>query len=106
MWTRGIERRSDHDYHSHLSYKFEYGVKDPHTGDHKSQSSRDSTLWMKPPEPNEWLSTRPTSTTASRLTSSEWVMLTTRKCMGTMSHGHGHGHGSSYANGNLHQYHN
>ncbi|XP_053676888.1 cuticle protein 19-like [Anopheles nili] len=26
-----------HDYHSHPSYKFEYGVKDPHTGDHKSQ---------------------------------------------------------------------
>uniref|UniRef100_A0A182PIR2 Uncharacterized protein n=1 Tax=Anopheles epiroticus TaxID=199890 RepID=A0A182PIR2_9DIPT len=25
------------DYHSHPSYKFEYGVKDPHTGDHKSQ---------------------------------------------------------------------
>ncbi|XP_053674653.1 uncharacterized protein LOC128724956 [Anopheles nili] len=26
-----------HDYYSHPSYKFEYGVKDPHTGDHKSQ---------------------------------------------------------------------
>lgn len=25
------------DYHSHPKYKFEYGVKDPHTGDHKSQ---------------------------------------------------------------------
>uniref|UniRef100_A0AAG5D7J7 Uncharacterized protein n=1 Tax=Anopheles atroparvus TaxID=41427 RepID=A0AAG5D7J7_ANOAO len=25
------------DYYSHPSYKFEYGVKDPHTGDHKSQ---------------------------------------------------------------------
>ncbi|XP_049539627.1 cuticle protein 19-like [Anopheles darlingi] len=26
-----------HDYYAHPSYKFEYGVKDPHTGDHKSQ---------------------------------------------------------------------
>nr|XP_019531384.1 cuticle protein 19-like isoform X1 [Aedes albopictus] len=24
------------DYHSHPKYKFEYGVKDPHTHDHKS----------------------------------------------------------------------
>jgi Insect cuticle protein len=26
-----------HDYYHHPSYKFEYGVKDDHTGDHKSQ---------------------------------------------------------------------
>ncbi|XP_055376232.1 cuticle protein 19-like [Condylostylus longicornis] len=26
-----------YDHHSHPSYKFEYGVKDSHTGDHKSQ---------------------------------------------------------------------
>jgi hypothetical protein len=26
-----------HDYHHHPSYKYEYGVKDAHTGDHKSQ---------------------------------------------------------------------
>ncbi|XP_050072967.1 cuticle protein 19-like [Anopheles maculipalpis] len=25
------------DFHAYPSYKFEYGVKDPHTGDHKSQ---------------------------------------------------------------------
>lgn len=25
------------DYYHHPAYKFEYGVKDPHTGDHKSQ---------------------------------------------------------------------
>ncbi|XP_041769643.1 histidine-rich glycoprotein-like [Anopheles merus] len=25
------------DYHDHPKYKFEYGVKDPHTGDHKTQ---------------------------------------------------------------------
>jgi hypothetical protein len=25
------------DYHSHPQYKFEYGVKDAHTGDHKNQ---------------------------------------------------------------------
>jgi hypothetical protein len=28
----------DHqDFHAYPKYKFEYGVKDPHTGDHKSQ---------------------------------------------------------------------
>ena len=26
-----------HDYHHHPAYKFEYGVKDPHTKDHHSQ---------------------------------------------------------------------
>lgn len=26
-----------HDYYSHPKYEFEYGVKDAHTGDHKSQ---------------------------------------------------------------------
>jgi hypothetical protein len=25
------------DYYAHPQYKFEYGVNDPHTGDHKSQ---------------------------------------------------------------------
>ncbi|XP_052872000.1 cuticle protein 19-like [Anopheles cruzii] len=25
------------EHHAHPKYKFEYGVKDPHTGDHKSQ---------------------------------------------------------------------
>ena len=30
-------RYDHHDYHHHPSYKFEYGVKDPHTHDHKSQ---------------------------------------------------------------------
>uniref|UniRef100_A0A182WWA8 Uncharacterized protein n=1 Tax=Anopheles quadriannulatus TaxID=34691 RepID=A0A182WWA8_ANOQN len=33
----GAEHHGHHDYYSHPSYKFEYGVKDPHTGDHKSQ---------------------------------------------------------------------
>uniref|UniRef100_A0A182PIR4 Cuticle protein 8 n=1 Tax=Anopheles epiroticus TaxID=199890 RepID=A0A182PIR4_9DIPT len=78
------------DYHSHPSYKFEYGVKDPHTGDHKSQwEHRDGDvvkgaykLWMRLMEPSEWSSTRPTSTTASRLT--EWVMLTIQQSMDTM----------------------
>ncbi|XP_021698965.1 cuticle protein 19 [Aedes aegypti] len=33
-----VEEHHHHeDYHSHPKYKFEYGVKDPHTGDHKSQ---------------------------------------------------------------------
>uniref|UniRef100_A0A182Q605 Uncharacterized protein n=1 Tax=Anopheles farauti TaxID=69004 RepID=A0A182Q605_9DIPT len=32
-----VSEYEHHDYHSHPSYKFEYGVKDPHTGDHKSQ---------------------------------------------------------------------
>lgn len=36
----GYEHQSpDHheDYYAYPKYKFEYGVKDPHTGDHKSQ---------------------------------------------------------------------
>ncbi|KFB45766.1 hypothetical protein ZHAS_00013740 [Anopheles sinensis] len=33
----GEDHHGHQDYHSHPSYKFEYGVKDPHTGDHKSQ---------------------------------------------------------------------
>ncbi|XP_040158742.1 cuticle protein 19-like [Anopheles arabiensis] len=28
---------ADDDYYAYPSYKFEYGVKDPHTGDYKSQ---------------------------------------------------------------------
>ncbi|XP_065085577.1 cuticle protein 19-like [Ochlerotatus camptorhynchus] len=36
-----IEHHGDHievphDYFAHAKYKFDYGVKDPHTGDHKS----------------------------------------------------------------------
>jgi Insect cuticle protein len=33
----GDSHGDHHDYHHHPSYKFEYGVKDAHTGDHKSQ---------------------------------------------------------------------
>jgi Insect cuticle protein len=33
-----ITSGDDHkDYYAYPKYKFEYGVKDPHTGDHKSQ---------------------------------------------------------------------
>ena len=31
------DHQAHHDYYAHPEYKFEYGVKDPHTGDHKSQ---------------------------------------------------------------------
>ncbi|XP_070493042.1 cuticle protein 19-like [Chironomus tepperi] len=30
-------KHHDEDFHAYPKYKFEYGVKDPHTGDHKSQ---------------------------------------------------------------------
>uniref|UniRef100_A0A182QYW7 Uncharacterized protein n=1 Tax=Anopheles farauti TaxID=69004 RepID=A0A182QYW7_9DIPT len=33
----GGKHHDHHDYYTYPSYKFEYGVKDPHTGDHKSQ---------------------------------------------------------------------
>ena len=33
----GHDEHHGHDYHHHPSYKFEYGVHDPHTHDHKSQ---------------------------------------------------------------------
>uniref|UniRef100_A0A182NWV5 Uncharacterized protein n=1 Tax=Anopheles dirus TaxID=7168 RepID=A0A182NWV5_9DIPT len=36
-YEHGANHHDHHDYHTHPSYKFEYGVKDPHTGDHKSQ---------------------------------------------------------------------
>ncbi|XP_038117155.1 cuticle protein 8-like [Culex quinquefasciatus] len=37
----------DEDYNAHPKYKFEYGVKDAHTGDHKTQwESRTETSWM------------------------------------------------------------
>ncbi|XP_055376233.1 histidine-rich glycoprotein-like [Condylostylus longicornis] len=31
------DHHDHHDHHSHPAYKFEYGVKDSHTGDHKNQ---------------------------------------------------------------------
>ncbi|EAT33844.1 AAEL013878-PA [Aedes aegypti] len=31
------EVEEQHEYEDYPKYKFEYGVKDPHTGDHKSQ---------------------------------------------------------------------
>ncbi|KAL5292937.1 hypothetical protein ACFFRR_011607 [Megaselia abdita] len=33
----GGDHGGHHDYYSHPKYEFEYGVKDAHTGDHKSQ---------------------------------------------------------------------
>lgn len=32
-----IHKHHHEDFHAYPKYKFEYGVKDPHTGDHKSQ---------------------------------------------------------------------
>ncbi|XP_074030185.1 cuticle protein-like [Leptinotarsa decemlineata] len=33
----GLSHGYDQDYYAHPKYQFEYGVADPHTGDHKSQ---------------------------------------------------------------------
>uniref|UniRef100_A0A182TVA6 Uncharacterized protein n=1 Tax=Anopheles melas TaxID=34690 RepID=A0A182TVA6_9DIPT len=44
-------------------------------------SSRERTPCTKLTELSEWLNIQLTSTTASKLMCSEWVMLTTRKCM-------------------------
>lgn len=37
IYSSGYAPDYHKDYHHHPSYKFEYGVNDPHTGDHKSQ---------------------------------------------------------------------
>lgn len=37
IYSSGYAPHYHEDYHHYPKYKFEYGVKDPHTGDHKSQ---------------------------------------------------------------------
>ncbi|XP_019875915.1 cuticle protein 19 [Aethina tumida] len=36
-YGHGSEGHHDVDYYAHPKYEFNYGVQDPHTGDHKSQ---------------------------------------------------------------------
>uniref|UniRef100_A0A182FFN4 Uncharacterized protein n=1 Tax=Anopheles albimanus TaxID=7167 RepID=A0A182FFN4_ANOAL len=78
------------DYHSHPSYKFEYGVKDPHTGDHKSQwEHRDGDVVKG----------------SYTLEEADGTHLYGHHEGGHSYGGHGHGKASSYANGNLYQHH-
>ncbi|XP_053676887.1 cuticle protein 19-like [Anopheles nili] len=106
-----------HDYHSHPSYKFEYGVKDPHTGDHKSQwEHRDGDVVKGAYTLHEADGTERVVEYSSDKHNGFQAHV---KRVGHAHHpevyghheeghsygGHGHGHASSYANGNLYQHH-
>ncbi|EDO64774.1 AGAP006854-PA [Anopheles gambiae str. PEST] len=106
------------DYHSHPSYKFEYGVKDPHTGDHKSQwEHRDGDVVKGAYTLDEADGTKRVVEYSSdkhngfqahvkRVGHADHPAVYGHHEAGhSYSHGHGHGHGSSYANGNLYQHH-
>ncbi|XP_001688131.2 histidine-rich glycoprotein [Anopheles gambiae] len=106
------------DYHSHPSYKFEYGVKDPHTGDHKSQwEHRDGDVVKGQYTLDEADGTKRVVEYSSdkhngfqahvkRVGHADHPAVYGHHEAGhSYSHGHGHGHGSSYANGNLYQHH-
>ncbi|XP_041768329.1 cuticle protein 19-like [Anopheles merus] len=106
------------DYHSHPSYKFEYGVKDPHTGDHKSQwEHRDGDVVKGQYTLDEADGTKRVVEYSSdkhngfqahvkRVGHAHYPEVYGHHEAGhSYSHGHGHGHGSSYANGNLYQHH-
>ncbi|XP_049293188.1 uncharacterized protein LOC125768910 [Anopheles funestus] len=105
------------DYHSHPSYKFEYGVKDPHTGDHKSQwEHRDGDVVKGAYTLHEADGTERVVEYSSDKHNGFQAHV---KRVGHAHHpevyghhegghsygGHGHGHASSYANGNLYQHH-
>ncbi|XP_061496521.1 uncharacterized protein LOC5667274 [Anopheles gambiae] len=106
------------DYHSHPSYKFKYGVKDPHTGDHKSQwEHRDGDVVKGAYTLDEADGTKRVVEYSSdkhngfqahvkRVGHADHPAVYGHHEAGhSYSHGHGHGHGSSYANGNLYQHH-
>ncbi|EDO64769.1 AGAP006861-PA [Anopheles gambiae str. PEST] len=106
------------DYHSHPSYKFEYGVKDPHTGDHKSQwEHRDGDVVKGAYTLHEADGTERVVEYSSdkhngfqahvkRVGHAHHPEVYGHHEAGhSYGHGHGHGHGSSYANGNLYQHH-
>ncbi|XP_058064816.1 cuticle protein 19-like [Anopheles bellator] len=105
-----------HDHHSHPSYKFEYGVKDPHTGDHKSQwEHRDGDVVKGAYTLEEADGThRVVEYSSDKHNGFQAHVKRVGHAHhpevyghheGGHSHGHGHGHGSSYANGNLYQHH-
>ncbi|XP_041769637.1 cuticle protein 19-like [Anopheles merus] len=113
-----VADNSDHDYHSHPSYKFEYGVKDPHTGDHKSQwEHRDGDVVMGAYTLDEADGTKRVVEYSSdkhngfqahvkRVGHADHPAVYGHHEAGhSYSHGHGHGHARSYANSNVHQYH-
>ncbi|XP_049542735.1 histidine-rich glycoprotein-like [Anopheles darlingi] len=105
------------DYHSHPSYKFEYGVKDPHTGDHKSQwEHRDGDVVKGQYTLEEADGTHRVVEYSSdkhngfqahvkRVGHAHHLEVYGHHEGGHSYGGHGHGKGSSYANGNLYQHH-
>ncbi|XP_065085294.1 adult-specific cuticular protein ACP-20-like [Ochlerotatus camptorhynchus] len=126
QWEGGYggEHHHHEEHHSHPKYKFEYGVKDSKTGDHKSQwEHRDGDVVKGQYSLHEADGTE------------RIVEYTSDKHNGFQAHvkrvghahhpqvyghheggyggeeasfgghGHGHGHASSYANSNLHSYH-
>ncbi|XP_062543985.1 adult-specific cuticular protein ACP-20-like [Armigeres subalbatus] len=127
QWEGGYGGDHHHhheEHHSHPKYKFEYGVKDHKTGDHKSQwEHRDGDVVKGQYTLHEADGTE------------RIVDYTSDKHHGFQAHvkrvghahhpqvyghheggyggaegafgghGHGHGHASSYANSNLHSYH-
>ncbi|XP_065074707.1 cuticle protein 7-like [Ochlerotatus camptorhynchus] len=106
QWEDGNGGNHHHheEHHSHPKYKFEYGVKDSKTGDHKSQwEHRDGDVVKGQYSLHEADGTE------------RIVEYTSDKHNGhheggyggekASSGGHGHGHASSYANSNLHSYH-
>ncbi|XP_052895622.1 uncharacterized protein LOC128302809 [Anopheles moucheti] len=117
LLTVAVAAYEHEDYHSHPSYKFEYGVKDPHTGDHKSQwEHRDGDVVKGAYTLHEADGTERVVEYTSdkhngfqahvkRVGHAHHPEVYGHHEGGHSSSGHGHGHASSYANGNLYQHH-
>ncbi|XP_058053968.1 cuticle protein 19-like [Anopheles bellator] len=100
------EHKEHHDY---PKYKFEYGVKDPHTGDHKSQwEVRDGDVVKGAYTLEEADGTH--RVVEYKSDSHNGFEANVKKVghahhpqvYGHESHGHGHGSGASYANVDKH----
>ncbi|XP_055385271.1 cuticle protein 19-like, partial [Condylostylus longicornis] len=105
-----VENTQGHDdHHSHPAYKFDYGVKDPHTGDMKQQwETRDGHNVKGAYELKEADGTK---RVVEYHADKHGGFHAHVKRIGHADHpapkhhghqGHGHGHASSYANVHLH----
>ncbi|XP_055376231.1 histidine-rich glycoprotein-like [Condylostylus longicornis] len=106
-----------HDYYSHPAYKFEYGVKDSHTGDNKNQwEHRDGDHVHGEYELHEpdgtkrivkYTSDKHNGFTAhvERVGHAQHPQIYGHDDGHHSHHVHGHGHAESYANVNLHHHH-
>ncbi|XP_055376322.1 protein catecholamines up-like [Condylostylus longicornis] len=108
-----------HDYYAHPAYKFDYGVKDSHTGDNKNQWEHRDGDHVKGAymlhEPDG--TTRIVEYTSDKHAGFNAVVKRVGHAHHPQiyghddhhSHGHeyahGHGHAESYANSNLHSHH-